>query len=103
MSVCQTGCGASKVKVGDIGTELLVDVCVDITAATEVRIYVMKPGATAPVVWSASVYETRYLRHVCVLGDLDVPGEYMVEAWVQLPGGQWRGDVGTFRVYEPFS
>lgn len=100
---CTTGCGVSKYYVGDIGTELIVDVCVDITSATAAKLYVLKPGATAAVEWVAGVYQTQYLRHVCVAGDLSVAGEYKVQAWVQLPNGSWRGDVATFRVYPAFS
>jgi len=103
MSVCQTGCGVSKYYVGDVGTELIVDVCVDITDAVACKLYVMKPGATVALEWAAGVYQTQYLRYVIQAGDLSVPGEYKVQAWVQLPGGAWRGDVGTFRVYPPFA
>lgn len=102
MNMCDPECGVSKFYVGDVGTELLVDVCVDVTDATAVRIYVMKPGATTEVQWTAVVYEQHYLRHVCAAGDLSVAGTFKVQAWVQTPSGSWRGDVGTFRVYGPF-
>jgi hypothetical protein len=103
MTVCQTGCGISKYYVGDVGTELIVDVCVDITAAVACKLYVMKPGATVAVEWAAGVYQTQYLRYVIQAGDLSIAGEYKVQAWVQLPSGSWRGDVGVFRVYPPFA
>ena len=102
MSTCDTECGSSKFYVGDVGTELLVDVCVDISDASAVRICIMKPGATTEVTWNAAVYQSRYLRHVCQAGDLSVAGAYLVQAWVQTPSGSWRGDVGTFRVYGAF-
>jgi hypothetical protein len=102
MTVCQTGCASSKYYVGDVGTEVLVDVCVDISAAIAVKLYVLKPGATAPVEWAGGVYQLQYIRYVIQAGDLSVAGEYKVQAWVQLPGGTWRGDVATFRVYAPF-
>ena len=102
MTVCMTGCATSKCHVGDIGTEILVDVCVDISLATLVKLYVMKPGVTVAVQWTSSVYQQRYVRHVTQAGDLSINGEYRVYAWVQMPSGSWSGDVDVFRVYNAF-
>lgn len=103
MTACTTGCGVSKVYVGDVGTEILVDVCVDISTATTVELSVLKPGATTAVTWAAGVYLLRYVRYVVQAGDLSVAGEYKLQVRVVLPGGAWRGDVTTFRVYDVFA
>lgn len=102
MTECSSTCTSSKYYVGDIGTELIVDVCVDISTATAVKLYVLKPGATVAVEWAGAVYQSHYIRYVIKSGDLSVPGEYRVQAGVTMPTGSWRGDVDVFRVYAPF-
>jgi hypothetical protein len=100
----------NKVYVGDLGTEILVDTCQNITAATVVRLDVLKPGATTPVTWVGTVANTTQIRHVLAttdVGDItkydaSVPGTYRVQPYVVLPGGIWRGATATFIVYAAF-
>jgi hypothetical protein len=94
--------GSSKAYVGDIGTEILVDVCVDITESTSVSLSVLKPGATTPVTWMGGIYQLQYVRYVVQAGDFSVAGEYKLQVRVVMPSGAWRGDMTTFRVYDVF-
>lgn len=94
-----------KIYVGDIGTEIILDVGQAITGAT-VSIAVLKPGATAEVSWAASVHtldgEARYVRHTTVAGDLDVAGLYRLQPVIALADGTWsgRGETVEFLVFD---
>lgn len=90
----------SKVYVGDIGTDVILDVGQDITGAT-VSIAVRKPSG-ATVDWPSAVYSATAVRHTTVAGDLDVPGAYRVQPVVALSSGDWsgRGETAEFLVYD---
>lgn len=104
MTTCLSGpCSSKKYFVGDVGTEIIVDVCVDITAALAQKLFVLKPGAAVPEEWVGGVYRSRYIRYVVVAGNFDVAGDYRVHGWVQLPTGEWTGDEDQFTVYDRFS
>ena len=85
---CSSCGGEGKVYVGDIGTEIVVDTCSDLSTATKVELRVEKPSG-APVTWAGTVFETTKIRHVAVSGDLDEVGEYNLQAYVEMPG--WTG------------
>lgn len=88
-----------KVYIGAIGTEILADAGQDITGAT-VAMEVIKPGG-AVVVWPATVYDSKYVRHTAVLGDFDVSGDYKVNPQIALADGSWSsvGLTGTFHIW----
>ena len=88
-----------KPYVGDIGTDIILDVYEDLTGAT-VGISVRKPSGMV-VVWSAVVHETLSVRHTVRAGDFDEAGIYRVQPVVALADGTWsgRGGTGEFRVY----
>jgi hypothetical protein len=92
----------SKYYVGDIGTEIIVDTTVDLTAATVLSLKVLKPG-TAEVTWSGTQYETTKIRYVIQSGDFNVAGVYSLQAYVEMPGWSGRGNVATFVVWDPFT
>lgn len=107
MTTCNGACASTtKCYVGDIGTELIVDTCEDLSTATSVKLMVWKPGATTATVWVGSVYDTTHIRYVvqAVTGgsDLSVAGLYKVQAWAQMPSGTWRGATTSFWVYDVF-
>ena len=88
-----------KPYVGDIGTEIILDVYEGLAGAT-VGISVRKPtGAT--VIWPAVVYESRSVRHTTMDGDFNEAGVYRVQPVVSLADGTWSGLGATaeFRVY----
>ena len=67
MTSCGTGCdGPSQFYLGDIGTEIIVDVCSDISTATLVSLKVMKPDGTEHT-WVGTVYQTQYIRYITQL------------------------------------
>lgn len=100
-----TACGAcdvdGKYYVGDVGTEIIVDTCSDISTATLARLIVEKPDGTIEN-WDGAVFETTKIRYVVSVGDFDQAGKYNLQAYVEMPGGQWRGNTVTFTVSPVF-
>lgn len=97
---CNTSCtGPGKYYVGDVGTQILVDTCSDITTATLVRLDVTKPDGTE-VQWVGSVSDTTKILYIVSAGDFDQAGEYRLQSYVEIPGWQGHGDTITFRVAE---
>lgn len=95
---CNTECSGPDIYyVGDEGTALIVDVCSDISTATAVSLKITKPDGTTAT-WSGSVYETQYIRYVVVAGDFDQPGEYRVQAYIEMPAWSGHGNTTTFKV-----
>jgi len=102
MTVC-TNCNADgKYYIGDVGTEIIVDVCADISAATTVSLIVEKPDGTV-VTWTGSVYETTKIRYLVQIGDFDQSGEYTLQAYVEISGWRGRGNTVSFRVSSLFA
>jgi len=101
MAVCTTCSDDHKYYVGDIGTEIIVDTCTDITQATVTDLNVEKPDGT-DVVWHGSIFETTKIRYVVQQGDFDQAGEYMLQAYVEIVGWRGRGNVTSFKVNSVF-
>lgn len=91
----------TKVYVGDVGTVLLVDTCVDITLATSAKLKVRKPDGTL-VEWAGAVYDTTKIRYATVTNDLDQAGSYRIQSYVVMPSGTWRGNTATLVVRNVF-
>ena len=100
-----TVCGAcdvdGKYYVGDVGTEIIVDTCSDIITATLARLIVEKPDGTV-VNWDGAVVDDTKIRYVVSVGDFDQVGEYRLQAYVEMPGGTWRGNTTSFKVTQVF-
>jgi hypothetical protein len=39
------------------------------------------------------------MQYVSVTGDLNVVGNWKIQAFVQLPSGQWKSNIEKFKVY----
>ena len=90
-----------KIYVGDVGTEIILDCGVDISSATVKNIQVKKPDGTLAT-WSADIYNTNYLKHTVVTGELDIKGNYSVQSYIESASWSGRGEVSKFRVYDVF-
>ena len=92
---------ADKVYVGDIGTDIIVDCGEDISTATKTKISVKKPDGSK-VLWSASIYNTNYLKYTTVANDLNQSGKYKVQASLTLGAWSGLGETACFTVYSLF-
>jgi hypothetical protein len=102
MTACSNCDLDSKYYVGDIGTVIIVNTCVDLSTATQVSLKVEKPDGTLAT-WPGTVYETNSIRYVVQDGDFDQDGEYSVQAYIKIQDWQGRGATATFRVASVFN
>lgn len=87
-----------KLYIGDIGTSILVEVGIDLTAATGHSISVLKPNKKR-VTWASTMEGTTALKYIVQAGDLDIAGIYSLQAFVEIGGGRWHGQTATFEVF----
>lgn len=83
----------SKIYIGDIGTNIIVDLGSDITTATVKKIKYKKPDGTEGE-WLANISGTRFFTYTSVSGDLDPIGKWILNAYVEMPA--WQGHGETF-------
>ena len=87
----------SEVFVGDVGTELLLDCGTDISTATLVKIIARTPRGNKKE-WTGAVLGTTTVRYVVAAGDLDYPGNWTLQTYVEMPGWSGRGALVTLKV-----
>lgn len=95
-----------KHYIGEIDTEILVDVGQDIESATTHVFKVKKPDGTI-VTWDAELHEIdgvhRYLRYHTVEGDFDQAGQYELQVYVTPGSWEGHGSTAQFMVYNLFA
>lgn len=95
----------AKHYVGEIGTNVILNVGVDISASTAAEIHVKKPDGTT-VTWSPTVYtfngDTFFLKYTTTTGDFDQVGKYKVQPYVVLPDWKGYGKTSYFLIYPLF-
>lgn len=92
----------SKVYVGDIGTQIILDCGQDVSAATARSIEVRKPDGSVTS-WPAVASGTKAISFTTVADTLDAPGGWRLQAVVTLPSGKWRGETAWLPVYAAFA
>ena len=111
MTSCTSAGGCpDEVHLGDIGTvfRATINDCsngtqtpLDVSSATTLELFFKKPSGT--VVTQTAVLTTDgtdgQIEYVTISGDLDEVGNWMLQARVVMAGGDWRSDIGQFRVY----
>lgn len=78
----------STVFVGDVGTVITLDCGINISTATLVKIRAKKPDLSV-VEWAATVEGTNSITHTITVGELNVPGVWLLQSYVEMP--EWRG------------
>jgi len=92
---------ANRHYVGEIGTVITVDCGCDISGATVKSLKVRKPDGTE-VSWTATIYNSNYLRYTTISGDLNLAGTYYIQAYVTFSGWTGRGETAELVIYENF-
>lgn len=95
---------SSEIHVGDIGTEFRVtvkdnDVVVDVSSATVLNMIFRKPDGTL-LTTNADLYTDGtdgIIYYRAVYGDLDQPGIYKLQAYVEISGGSYYSSIGSFK------
>lgn len=87
----------SDVFVGDVGTVISLDCGAITTAATLRQVIVKKPNGRR-VTWNAVQDAETSIKYVVQVGDLDVAGDWQLQAYVEFPTWKGRGEVATLKV-----
>ena len=88
--------------VGEIGLTVIVDIGEDISTATAYALKIRKPSG-AEVSWSASIYNTNYLKYITVADDLDESGTYYLQSYIEIDQWKGRGETADFDIDDIFS
>ena len=98
---------AAEIHKYDEGTALTIQIkdcegIVDLATATVMQIIFKKPNNTSSTVTATLVTDGSdgKIRYITQEDDLNVVGMWLYEAYIELGGGKWHSDVGSFRVYE---
>jgi len=95
-----------KHYVGEVGTELFLNVWQDLSSASEVKMLVKKPDNTRHE-WSAEIYPidsvNTYLRHTIVEGDFNMSGIYEFQAWAKFAAWEGKGKTAPLMIYERYT
>jgi hypothetical protein len=83
--------------VGDIGTEIIVDTGETLASATKTQLKIKKPDGTT-VTKDATVSDVTKLLYSAIAGDLSIPGEYVVQAYVEFADWNGHGNPAHFNV-----
>lgn len=80
----------SRIRVGDIGTRIIVDIGFEVSSASELRIYYTKPSGTEGY-WTAQevTEDNNFIEYITQAGDIDESGKWKVQSWAQFP--TWSG------------
>ena len=88
-----------KVYVGDIGTIIKLDTGEDLAQATVKRIkYTMPDGSEG--FWSGEVVETTKIQHTVASGELSLAGEWLFQAYIELPSWRGHGETSSYTIYD---
>lgn len=93
--------GVNRCYIGEIGTDIILNLGEDITGATGRTIEVKKPDNTTDS-WAASIYNSNYLKYTIQSGDFDQAGVYIFQAALTLSGWTGLGDAVKLTVYSLF-
>lgn len=93
----------SKVFKGDLGTKLVVDTDVDISLATVLKIYYIKPDGTKGS-WTGTLEGTDSISYTTTsVSDLGQVGLWILQAYVEMSGGKWYGEAVALNIYDVLS
>lgn len=91
----------ARLRKHDIGTEICIDLEEDVTTAMERRILYRKPDGTTGE-WEAQQdpNDTDIVYHVIEDGDIDMSGEWRLQAHLEFANGAWYSNY-VWLVAEP--
>ncbi len=106
---------SNKIYVNDVGTEIILDVGVDIHLATEHDVLWKSPlGVTGT--WDGDLIQDdgdvyikpeiddgamiTKIRYITIADDIKIVGQWKLQAKVTIPTWNGRGETATFTVYD---
>lgn len=93
----------SKVYKGDIGTKIIVDTDMDLSSATVLKIYYIKPDGTKGS-WTGTLEGTDGISYTTTsASDLGAAGLWILQAYAEMSGGKWYGEAVALNIYDNLS
>ena len=89
---------AGKIYVGDTGTEIIVDIGIDVTTLTSAKFLVTNPNGKQ-LLWTTSHTTGTILTYVTQAADFNLPGIWVIQAQIQIGAGKWSGKATQFEVF----
>lgn len=92
---------ANKAYRDSVGLDIIINMQADISAATAQSLLIKKPDGSF-IVWSATVYDTNYLKHTTVAGDINIAGIYKINPKLTFSTQIIYGETVDLIIYEHF-
>jgi len=105
-----------KHYINEIGTEILLDVGVDITDAGFAHVTYKKPDGTTTGTWVGAIYSSYseeaqaigyyFIKYTLLSGDLDQSGEWKFQAFLATTSGiqgTWYGETASETIFAQFN
>ena len=83
------------------GQELRIYVGINIDSATHMKIWVKKPDGTISE-WIAEKYNSTTIKYITQEGDLNLPGIYILQSYIEWPERKLPGSTRYMKIYELF-
>lgn len=87
----------SVIYVNDQGTEITLNCLQNISTATVMKIIAKNPLGQKKT-WSATLQGTNYVRYLLGSGDIDMPGKWQFQSYIEMPNWKGRGEWATVEV-----
>jgi hypothetical protein len=94
----------SKIYKNDYGHDLRVSVGKDLTDVVETKLLVKKPNGLTTE-WSTTVASPAtagVLSHIVTSTDLNMSGQFSIQAYVRYATTAFKGETAKFKVWEKF-
>lgn len=111
-----TCCCPEEVHLGDIGTifRATINDCttdangdcvqtpIDLSPATTLQLIFKSPSGVVKTKTAGFTTDGTdgQIQYTTIADDLDEIGDWLLQAYIVLPTGSWRSDIGTFKVFE---
>ena len=96
-----------EIHVDDIGTQFEItikdgDNLVNLSAATDMTIIFQKPDKITieKIATLLTDGTDGRMKYSTIVGDLNIAGNWKIQAKVSLPAGVWKSDISEFKVYK---
>ena len=97
---------SSEIHVNDIGTQFIITIkdggsAVDISSSTDQKVYIKKPNTTTLEKDASFLTDGTdgKIEYIAVAGDLDSPGNYKIQAKIEMGGSVYYSSSATFKVH----
>ena len=90
----------TTIFVGDVGTEIVLNCGVDISASTVRKIIARKPNGQR-VEWAADPFGVDAITYTTLVGDISHAGTMTLQAYVEMPGWKGYGNKAIVMVAQP--